>query len=180
MRIKWVTIFLFIIPQLVFAGGSEQRSCATDEILIYLVDYSYCAPKGEVNSLNVPGGRHNAVHVTGRDYEYSFARMPVSIALMDIPSKKGISLSSFFKRLADVRDTQGRFTEIREAFGIGERTVVSKYSNKDFEAYYIANEKSLNNSIYIFNNTDEYIYVVKGSITAEFSQTFFSSLEYLY
>ncbi len=180
IQIKLVTLFLFIIPQLVFAGGSEQRSCATDELFISLVDYSYCTPNGEVKSLNILGGKHNAVYVAGRDYEYSFARMPVSIALMDIPSKKGISLSLFFKRLADVRYTKGRFTEIRTAFDIGEKTVVSKYSNKGFVAYYIINENSLNNSIYIFNDNNEYIYVVKGSITGEFSQEFLSSLEYIY
>jgi len=178
--VRFISLFLCVVPQMVLGGGAEQRNCQTNELLISLVDYSYCTPKGDINSLNVLGGKHSTVHVIGENYEYSFARMPVSIALVDIPNRKNLSLSLFFKQLADTGYTKDGFTEIRRAFDIGKNTAVSKYSNKSFEAYYIINEKSLNNSIYIYSDSSEYIYVVKGSITEKISKTLLSTLEHIY
>lgn len=180
LGIKLISLLLFMIPQVSFGGGIEQTNCKNSETLVSLVDYSYCIPKKGLESFRVLGGKHTTVHIVNKGIEYSFAKIPTSLAILDIPEKTGISLTQFFQRLINTNHIKNGYSDIRSAFDIKESTIVSNYTNKGISAYYIINEGSINNSIYLLNDSEEYIYVVKGAFGELFARRFLSGLQYVF
>ncbi len=180
INILLLSLFLYLISLVSFAGGMERKNCNDSEILVSLVDYSYCTPKDGLKSLKILGGKHTTVHVTDRDIEYSFAKIPTSVAILDIPQKTNIALLTFFEQLIDPDYSENGYSDIRNAFNIQRETTVSSYTNKNFTAYYIINDSSINNSIYLINSVDKYIYVVKGDFGELFAKRFLSGLRHIF
>lgn len=178
--IHLICLFLFLIPQIAFAGGSERSNCKNNEILASLVDYSYCIPKEKLESLRVLGGKHTTLYVIERDIEYSFAKMPTSVAILDIHKKNKISLSTFFERLINVSYTENGYSDIRSAFDIKKQSIASNYTDKKINAYYIINDLPMNSSIYLLNDSEEYLYIIKGNFSELFAKKFLSELKYIF
>lgn len=175
-----IIIILFLVSSSVCAEKNWSEVCEAKKILISLVDYYYCEDKNSLKSIRILGGKHPTVYITTENWEYSFSKMPVSIAILNIPKKQGITVRDFFERLADRNYLKGRYKEIRSTFEITEYSTVSMYVMKKINAVYIINEASAINSIYLFNEDEKNIYLVKGNFNENFSRKLLSKLIFYY
>jgi len=172
----FVLLGLILVTEIAIAGGANADNCKKNEIEISLLEYLFCENKNNIEILNIIDGKYTTLVMQAKNQEYSFAKLPVSFSLLDIPNKLNISLSEFFNRLANRDYKANKFPEIRKAFEIDENTVIVKYKKKRFKAVAIINPKVITNSIYIYND-DKSVYLLKGKFNKLFSDEFLANLK---
>jgi len=177
LKIQFIILFLFFVVGSACADNPPPNSCKNNELLLSVVDYSYCVKKNVLHSINNIGGNNSSVNIKISGYEYSFSRMPVSLALLDIPKKYNISVRKFFDHLVDINYSEREFSSIRNAFEISKKSLVAKYEKNDISAVYILNSLSPLNSIYLYSKDEEYIYIVKGTVDKAFVSEFLSNIK---
>lgn len=170
------SVFCLFILQISVAKSASASSCNSNEIEISLADYYYCEKNNNIKKIELISGDHSSLYIKSKNIEYAFSRLPVSLALLNIPEKLNISLVTFFNHLTDRRFNEAKFLKMRKAFDIYKNTVITKYSIKQFSAISIINKDSINNSIYIYRNDNQFIYLVKGNFDKKFSNLFITNL----
>lgn len=177
MKILFALSILYLFTlQVSVAKSASAPNCNINEIEISIADYAYCEKKDDLKKIELISGDHPSLYVKAKKIEYSFSRLPVSFTILNIPEKLNISLVTFFNRLSDREFNDIKFRKMRKAFDIYQNTVVTQYNKQHFSAISIINKDSTNNSIYIYRNESQFIYLVKGSFNKMFSDQFLTNL----
>ncbi len=171
-----IVLAFLVLSQVTVASEVNSAQCEDNEIEILLVDYSYCIDRNSIKKLNIIGGDNTTLHVEVNNHEYSFSKLPVSLALLDVPRKLNMPLPTFFKHLIDRDCKDIQFSKIRPAFEISNTSIISKYKKNKFRAVSIINESIITNSIYIYDDSDKFLYLVKGDFNKIFADKFISKL----
>lgn len=152
--------------------------CSSEDIVLQIVDLSYCAAKKAVSKVTFLGLTHQTAIIKTSDKEITIGINPAEVAIGNLHQKYDLSINQFFIKLFSERLPRKDAEKIKLSFDINSDSITSIFKKDKLYAFSIVGNNKEYDRIYLNKKGSDTIYQITGEFNEKQLVKILAAIDY--